>query len=161
MRIIPYDRTSALTYALTWALKRNPEYYDFSKIGGDCTNFASQCLFAGSKTMNYTPINGWFYINAYNRTASWTGVRYFYNFLSNNKDIGPFARTVNFDEIELGDFIQLKNLGNEYHHTLIVVGFENNIPLIAAHSADIINKPISQYKYDELRCIHIEGIRII
>lgn len=27
---------------------RSPAYYDFSRIGGDCTNFASQGLYAGA-----------------------------------------------------------------------------------------------------------------
>ena len=47
-----YDRRRAVEYALRWALSRNPEYYDFEDIGGDCTNFVSQCLFAGCGVMN-------------------------------------------------------------------------------------------------------------
>lgn len=47
-----YDRNSALTYAKKWALVRNPKYYNFDSVGGDCTSFVSQCLFAGSKKMN-------------------------------------------------------------------------------------------------------------
>ena len=41
MREIPYNRTAAVNYARKWALGRNPAYYDFEEIGGDCTNFAS------------------------------------------------------------------------------------------------------------------------
>ena len=33
-----------LDYAQKWALSRNPAYYNFDDIGGDCTNFVSQCL---------------------------------------------------------------------------------------------------------------------
>ena len=40
----PYDRLHALKYAQKWALERNPLFYDFADIGGDCTNFVSQCL---------------------------------------------------------------------------------------------------------------------
>ena len=43
----PYDRDAAVAYARRWALSRNPLYYDFEDIGGDCTNFASQYIFAG------------------------------------------------------------------------------------------------------------------
>ena len=39
-----YDRQKAVDYALTWALDRNPKFYDFSSLGGDCTNFISQCI---------------------------------------------------------------------------------------------------------------------
>ncbi len=36
-----YDRIAARNYAVRWALSRNPEYYDFNDIGGDCTNVDS------------------------------------------------------------------------------------------------------------------------
>ena len=42
---LPYNREKAVAYARAWALKRNPRYLDFEKMGGDCTNFAS--LLAG------------------------------------------------------------------------------------------------------------------
>ena len=38
MRTVEYNRESAVEYALQWADSRNPMYYDFSGIGGDCTN---------------------------------------------------------------------------------------------------------------------------
>ena len=59
MRIKEYDRRAAVAYARKWAFTRNPEYYDFNGIGGDCTNFASQCVFAGAGFMNRTPTFGW------------------------------------------------------------------------------------------------------
>ena len=43
-----YDRKAAVLYAHQWAYGRNPAYYDYEELGGDCTNFASQCIFAGS-----------------------------------------------------------------------------------------------------------------
>lgn len=46
-----YDRAAAVAYAHRWAFRRNPAYYDYEKIGGDCTNYASQCLYAGSGIM--------------------------------------------------------------------------------------------------------------
>ena len=64
----------------------------FNGLGGDCTNFASQCIFAGSGVMNYTPVTGWYYISANNRTASWTGVEHLYNFLVGNKGLGLSRR---------------------------------------------------------------------
>lgn len=42
-----YDREKAVAYAHKWAYGRNPAYADFSAMGGDCTNFLSQCLHAG------------------------------------------------------------------------------------------------------------------
>jgi len=78
-----YNRDVAVSYARKWAYSRNPTYYDFEKIGGDCTNFASQCIYAGSKIMNYTSVVGWYYRSASDRSASWTGVEYLFKFLTN------------------------------------------------------------------------------
>ena len=50
-----YDRSAAVLYAHQWAYGRNPAFYDYENVGGDCTNFASQCVFAGSGVMNFTP----------------------------------------------------------------------------------------------------------
>ena len=74
-----YDRDAAVTYAHTWAYRRNPIYYDFSAIGGDCTNFVSQCVLAGSCVMNRTPDFGWYYISIDDRAPAWSGVDYFYD----------------------------------------------------------------------------------
>ena len=76
MREVPYNRQKAVDYARRWALNRNPAFYDFQAIGGDCTNFASQCLYAGAEIMNYTPVTGWYYRSASDRTASWTDTEY-------------------------------------------------------------------------------------
>ena len=74
MERIEYNRDLAVAYARQWAFRRNPAYYDFEKIGGDCTNFASQCLFAGIGVMNYTKDVGWYYRSLADRSAAWTGV---------------------------------------------------------------------------------------
>lgn len=62
MKEFPYNRDAVIEYARKWALSRNPSYYDFEKIGGDCINFISQCLFAGGNAMNYTVDTGWYVI---------------------------------------------------------------------------------------------------
>ena len=43
MMLRPYDRQAAVDYAHRWAYHRNPDFYNFDELGGDCTNFASQC----------------------------------------------------------------------------------------------------------------------
>ena len=109
MREIPYDRNSVVSYARKWALNRNPSYYNFDKLGGDCTNFASQCIYAGARIMNYTPIMGWYYRSSYDRSPSWSGVGYLYNFLVNNKSVGPYAHIVSPSEVSPGDIVQLNS----------------------------------------------------
>ena len=68
----PYRRLNAVLYAHRWAYGRDPQFYNYEAIGGDCTNFASQCIYAGTGVMNETPLYGWYYINANNKSPSWT-----------------------------------------------------------------------------------------
>lgn len=154
-----YDRNAAVAYAKKWAFKRNPAFYDFSNIGGDCTNFASQSIFAGAKIMNFTPVYGWYYKSLNDRTPSWTGVEYLYNFLVNNDGVGPFAEEVAVDRLEIGDIVQLGTSTGDFYHSPVVVGFSRGKILVAAHSYDAFNKPLSSYNYYRARGIHILGVR--
>lgn len=154
-----YNRKGVVDYAKEWALKRNPKYFNFDNFGGDCTNFASQCIYAGCNTMNYAPVFGWYYNNSDDRTASWTGVEYLYNFLTNNKGIGPFAKEVTKDEIEIGDIIQLGNANYHFYHSPIVIKKEGSNIFVAAHSDDSYMRNILSYKFDNIRYMHIVGFR--
>ena len=160
-----YDKKSALSYAKRWAFSRNPRYYNFNNIGGDCTNFISQCLYAGCKTMNFTPIYGWYYENLNNRTPSWTGVEYLFTFLVNNLTIGPFGIISNINSIEIGDIIQLGDKNNKFYHSLFVTGIKEsslrklNDIFIATHSDDAFMRPLSTYFFDNIRFLHILGYR--
>ena len=42
-KVIQYASRDAVQYAQRWALSRNRDYNDFTKGGGDCMNFVSQC----------------------------------------------------------------------------------------------------------------------
>ena len=159
MQEIPYNRDAAVAYARRWALERNPAYYDFEKIGGDCTNFASQCIYAGAQTMNFTPVFGWYYRSSYDRSASWSGVRYLYNFLVNNQGIGPYARVVQQREAEPGDIVQLGTESSDFYHSPVITAITPTI-LVAAHTYDALDRPLSSYVYEAVRFLHIEGVRI-
>ena len=165
MRTIAYDRVSAVAYARRWAFARNPAYYNFNALGGDCTNFASQCLFAGAGVENYTKELGWYYKTLSDRAAAWTGVEYFYQFLTDNAQgvgdgAGPYAEEIPLSRLEIGDFVQLGTVAGDYYHTPIVVGFDSRgTPLCAAHSNDAFNRPLSTWSYGRIRCLHILGVR--
>lgn len=163
-RLLNYDGEKAVEYAHTWAHKRNPAYLDFENLGGDCTNFASQVIYAGSGAMNYTPLYGWYYINSNRRTPSWTGVDYLHDFLVNNKGPGPFAAKVDVRDVKPGDILQLSfNGGNRYDHTPVIVktGSPPQISniLVATHTDDQDNYPLTEYTWVEIRFIHIIGVR--
>ena len=153
-----YDRIAAVEYAKKWALSRNPLFTDYAGIGGDCTSFVSQCLFAGSCTMNFTPIFGWYYITPSMRTASWTGVEFLYNFLVNNRNEGPLGLPSPVDTAEPGDVIQLARGGDWYHSLIVTENGENGI-LVAAHTNDALDKPLDSYDFDEARLIKITSVK--
>lgn len=159
MREIGYDGKKAALYARRWAFGRNPAYYDFERLGGDCTNFISQCLFAGCGIMNYTPVFGWFYRSANDRTASWTGVEFLYNFLTANDGAGPYAEEAPLEKLRIGDVIQLGRGGGDFYHSLLAVGFIGGVPLVATHSFDAFARPLSSYSFAQLRALHIRGAR--
>lgn len=158
MQEIPYNRDAAVAYARKWALSRNPAYYDFEKIGGDCTNFTSQSIYAGAKVMNYTPTFGWYYRSSYDRAPAWTGVEYLYNFLINNKSVGPYGHVVSQREAMPGDIVQLGTTGGDFYHSPMITAV-SPIILVAAHTYDALDRPLSSYIYDVARFIHIDGVR--
>ena len=159
MRTIEYNREAAISYAERWALRRNPNYYNFDGIGGDCTNFASQCLYAGSGVMNYTKDVGWYYNSPFDRAAAWSGAQYFYNFIVRNKSVGPTAVVEKIENLQIGDFIQLHD-GIEFYHTLIITGFSGNEPLISAHTADAYMRPLGTYTFAKPHGLHITGVNV-
>ena len=162
--IRPYDRAAAVAYAHRWAHARNPEYYNFDALGGDCTSFASQCLYAGAGVMNFTPTFGWYYRSLRDRAPAWTGVPYFFNFLIRSKaSPGPFAAQTNLTQLEPGDFVQLRFAPDApFTHTPVVSAVLGSTPegiLVAAHSEDCDLRPLSTYPYEAIRCLHILGVR--
>ena len=153
-----YDRISAVKYAESWWNKRNPNYYNFDNLGGDCTNFISQCLLAGGYKMNVKE-NGWFYKSLTYRSPSFTGVNELFNFATKNKEIGVRAVLCNLNEVQQGDVIQIRQSKNIFTHSLLVtkvLSTNNNIRdniLVSTHSVDCYDRKLSEYYILELRCL--------
>lgn len=160
-----YDRGRAVEYARRWALSRNPLFFDFTGGGGNCTNFASQCLLAGSLMMDPEPTFGWYYVNIDDRAPAWSGVGELYGFLCGIGDFparterrGPFCSEVMRERLEIGDLIQLANDAGEFYHTLVVSGFLGGDVLICAQSNDALDRPLSTYSFAAARFLHVEGV---
>ena len=163
----PYHRERAVEYAKTWALRRNPLFVDFTGIGGNCTNFASQALLAGSCVMNYTPDFGWYYVSPEDRAPAWSSVDYFFDFLTGtpafaeqNGGIGPFGKVVSREEAEPGDLIQFANSMGEWYHTVVITGMDGEEIFVSAQTNDALDRPISSYNFADARSLHVEGVRI-
>lgn len=165
MAIFQYDRAAAVAYARRWAFSRNPNYYNFDGVGGDCTNFASQCLYAGVGVMNFTQDVGWYYRSANDRAAAWTGVEFFHRFLITNAQNpigngdGPFAEETDIRGLQVGDFVQLGRETGDFYHTPVVVGFSGGVPLVAAHTYDAFGRLLTSYSFERVRYIHVLGAR--
>ena len=163
MDFLPYRREDAVAYAHYWAYRRNPAYYDYNDIGGDCTNFASQCIFAGTGRMNYTPDYGWYYISSGQKAPAWTGVEYLKNFLVRNMPSpGPVADvTKELFAAKPGDVIQLLFNGDVFQHSPVVVCTDGSGDpariWVAAHSNDADCRPLDTYVYQNYRVLHILG----
>ena len=163
MKVKEYNRKKAIEYATKWAYKRNPKYYNFDSVGGDCTSFISQCIYAGSGIMNYKKHIGWYYNSSADRTASWSGVEFLYNFLTKNKGIGPRATIVKLSDLEIGDIVQLKFFEDRFSHSLIIIDKKgNNLEdiYIATHTEDAYYRKLSTYNFKDIRFLHITDIGI-
>lgn len=163
----PYNRENALAYARRWALDRNPLYPNYAGIGGDCTNFVSQCILAGSCYENFTQDFGWYFISPEDRAPAWTSVEYFYDFLTGAPDFraenggyGPFGTEVARRGAIPGDVVQLADADGDFYHSLFICDVENGEIYVCAHTNDALNRPLSDYNYAYNRFIHVEGVRI-
>lgn len=145
-----YDINKAVEYALEYALKMNPKYGNYEKLGGDCTNFISQCLHAGKipfdlygKDIRYK----WYWYSESKRTPSWTAaqsLRYYIE--NNNKDtitVGLKAHEIKLDQILRGDIIQLIDEKSKAYHSMICTDY-------AVKDGWVVDYLISQHSgYDE------------
>ena len=162
----PYQNARAVEYARTWALSRNPLFTDFTGRGGNCTNFVSQCVLAGSCVMNRTPDFGWYYFSEEDRAPAWSSVEYFYDFMTGapafaerNGGIGPFAIEVPRRNAVPGDVVQYADEEGDWYHTVIISAIENGEIYVCAQSNDALDRPISSYNFASARFLHIVGVR--
>ena len=161
-KLNPYNRDAAVNYALKFALQKNLAFFDYTNQGGNCTNYISQCIYAGAPKMNVSP-SGWYYFSPANTSISWANVEPFFNFITTNSSEGPFGKKSTLEACEVGDLVQLKFYGkNVFSHNLIITkksGSSFNDIFICANTRDVKNVPLSFYKFEEFRVIHILGYR--
>ena len=144
-----YNRTLAVEYAKKWALSHNVEFFHFGGVGGDCTNFVSQCLLAGGGVMNYNKYYGWFYIDQANRSPSWASVNYLRRFFLFFTIPWPFA-----------DIIQLRQNPFNFNHSLIISKIQNGEIFVCAHSISALDRPLTSYKFEEAIGLHVLGVHL-
>ena len=163
-KINVYNRNNTVKYALEYALKKNPAFFDYTNQGGNCTNYISQCLYAGAPKMN-TSINGWYYFTPSKTSVSWANVEPFYHFLISNTGEGPFAKESSLEHCELGDIIQLKFSHKKvFSHALVITKILSKDPngiYVCANTRDIKEVALGSYRFERFRLIHILGYRTL
>ncbi|MHA7967273.1 amidase domain-containing protein [Paenibacillus sp. CAU 1782] len=137
---IPYRRELAAAYADRWWNEGNPSFELFDV---NCTNYVSQCIFAGNAPMNYTGRRetGWWYKgragSRENWSYSWAVANAMAAYLSAARKSGLRAVTVSSaDELQLGDVIAYDwNGEGRFQHTTIVTAFDSaGQPLVNANT---------------------------
>lgn len=146
-----YLREQAVDYATLFALSPNPHYKYFDvigTIGGDCTNFTSQCLKAGGAPFIFDSSHPWWYKNKYLNTSwsvSWAVAHSLYWCLKvNHHDNLPGPKgseTKDIYELKLGDLIFYEDINGLIFHSAIITSFSHGKPLISQHTFNALNIP--------------------
>ncbi len=163
-----YNREKAVAYARKWALSHNPAYANYEEYGGDCTNYISQCVKAGNIPFDNSGehvLQKWYWYSDNYRTPTWTAAEPFYKYMignnnENTQNFGVYARLASYNELELGDIVQLVYEGRAYHTMIITdIILDNGYIkdyLICQHTYDLLDYPLS-LKEGEKRYIKILG----
>lgn len=156
-----YSRINATNYAIKYALKSNPMYRYFSPtgtLGGDCTNFISQCLIAGGASMVYNSQPWWY--NSKVCSLSWSVANSFYLCITKRAKLKlPGLKGIeisDYRKLELGDLILYEDSKGSIYHSAIITSFTSNYPLISQHSYDAVNISPIKPKAIKMHFIKIE-----
>lgn len=165
-----YDRNKATAYADLYYTRRNPEWYNFTDEGGNCQNYASQCILEGGIPMDYEGEEQWkCYIedpeydpeineeeSDWGRTKSWVSVTHFYNYARENNGKGLVAETnINIFYGEPGDLVLVGN--GSLAHTVIISKVVDGHILVHSNSIDMKNYPLEAYTYNNVQLVKILG----
>jgi hypothetical protein len=141
-----YDRLAAVRYAETWWNDYNPA---FKKFAVDCTNFISQCLYAGGIPMNGYPnrVKGWWMKNG-QWSHSWAVAHSFRWYLSGSRTGVRTIEKTSPDELVLGDIIcyDFQGDGRFDHTTIVVAKDRKGMPLVNAHTT---NSRMRYWSYED------------
>ena len=155
-----YNGGNASRYALDHALNPSSDYTYFSK---DCTNFISQCLYAGGIKQHVGTVYSdtcWFYKTSTNRSSSWTGANEFYRYV--NSGVSKINKSnASWESAQIGDIIQMMSSGKAYH-SLIVSGvayssYGRSDLLVCAHTNNRRHVSLNEYYSGSKVYHHIIG----
>ena len=148
------SRANIIRYAYTYFHYNNPNYREFTN---DCTNFTSQCLFAGGWSMigdlpDRNSVAAWYYFGQpYNyppftslQSLTWDKAENFrdFAFLRNDK-----VTRVDPKELIPGDILQVKwnEVGNPGYHSMVITKISpDGDPLFTQHSINFADRSFAE-----------------
>ena len=161
-----YSASDAAEYAVKWGEDRNGIYPNYNLSGGDCTNFVSQCIYAGGLDMSGSSAtvgivestSNWYciYIKStlgirkYEVTTSWMRVSDFNTYLSSlvSKSTKTTLSSL-ISSCSAGDVVQLadKTTGTPYH-SIIINAKDSTTAYFCGHSSDRSDENVKTYLDD-------------
>ena len=171
--LMPYDGEAAASYGASFVGQRNADWWDYSRQGGNCQNFVSQCLYAGGIPMDVRGGAVWkWYGEAVNDleedrgcSASWINVDSFYQYVQENEGYGLAARTDgSYWEGDVGDVI-LMGPAHDLNHSVLISKVVQNAEgrtvdyLIHSNTSDVKDFPVSAYPNPRQVLVRILGWR--
>lgn len=134
-----YDRTKAVDYAQQWWNDYNPRFKAFDV---DCTNYVSQCLWAGGMPMQYNQdrAKGWWYrFDPVQWSLSWAVAHSLRWYLATSSRGSEVSSAI---ELRPGDVIcyDFEGNGRWDHNTIVAAKNDNGQPLVNAHSVNSQNR---------------------
>jgi len=141
-----YDRLAAVQYAERWWNDHNPKFKNFEV---NCTNFVSQCLFAGNAPMRGYPkrTSGWWMKNN-DWSFSWSVAHALSIYLSTSKTGLKAEEVFSPEKLVPGDVIcyDFQGDGRFDHTTFVVAKDEQNMPLV---NAQTYNSRMRYWSYED------------
>nr|WP_269448654.1 amidase domain-containing protein [Metabacillus kandeliae] len=141
-----YDRMAAVQYAERYWNTSNPRYKSFTD---NCTNFISQCLFAGNSPMHGFPGRGkgW-WMKSSNWSYSWTVAHSLTTYLANSKKGIRGHQVSSPDKLSAGDIIcyDFQGDGRFDHTTIVVAKDSDDMPLV---NANTYNSRMRYWSYED------------
>ncbi|WCK55373.1 amidase domain-containing protein [Aneurinibacillus sp. Ricciae_BoGa-3] len=135
-----YNRVEAVRYADLWWNDTNP---GFLRFPDDCTNYVSQCLYAGGIAMIHTGDrgSGWWYQATGTDADTWSyswAVAHSFRWMLEGGEVISAQRKADASALTIGDVIcyDFDGDGNWDHTTIVVAKDANGMPLVNAHTID-------------------------
>ncbi|NRG47739.1 amidase domain-containing protein [Bacillus sp. CRN 9] len=164
-----YNRTAAANYAIKWYNGRNSQYNNHRL---DCTNFVSQAVFAGGKSMKKPrsrpsgidkTTSYWYseryslphYKYGYRESSSWVNVADFNTYWAKTqKVVTSTSKTTIINNANVGDVVQLKRASDgRWFHSMIVHKKSNGTIYLAGHTNNTKDKSIKSISASNFRVI--------